>query len=484
MYQRQYPGPNKDVLEAQARVCTGPHQTRPLGVSAADSIQPEPILETILKSAKGKLSSDQAVSEAQMGAFFAAMTIRNHFPKETQWSKAEVTTFEKFRKELDACMPSDIKFIMRPDLGYQAANPQEEIVVKALERILRGEHLTSDETRSMGYAILNGQVKAALKGAALIGQRMNRETYDEVRGYLDSVFTPRQVLNVSVDSLTHFGEPYDGSTRYFRPTVFIAAVRAALGEASVLHGVDEMPPKIGITEEQILKTLGARTNLPLETAATLIEDSEVGFAYVSQREYSPGAYAIRELRMHIKKRPPWAATEKAQQLFSASGSNHMVVGYFHPGYEEPLLRLMWERGFQSGLVTKGEEGTSHYALRLGKPSVADRKAINYSQGFQRINGHKEGFALDINPEAFGFNYEKNPRLESVSPEAFAEAGVGALSGQKGHVYDRILLNTAIQNYLLGLCPDPHEAIEQTKEAIESGRAMARLRAYIAKSNTR
>jgi anthranilate phosphoribosyltransferase len=72
----------------------------------------------------------------------------------------------------------------------------------------------------------------------------------------------------------------------------------------------------------------------------------------------------------------------------------------------------------------------------------------------------------------------------VSPDAFAEAGVAALSGQKGHVYDRILLNTAIQNYLLGLCPDPHEAIEQTKEAIESGRAMARLRAYIAKSNIR
>ena len=483
MYERQYPGPNKDVLEAQARVCTGPHQTRPLGISASDSIQPGSILGTILKSVKGELSPDWMVSGAQMGAFFAAMTIRNQFPKETQWSAAEVTTFEKFRTELDSCMPSDIKFIMDPDLGYEVANPQEEIVVKALEKILRGEHLTSDETRSMGEAILNGQVKAALKGAALIGQRMNRETFDEVRGYLDSVFAPEQILNVSVNSLTHFGEPYDGSTRYFRPTVFIAAVRAALGEASVLHGVDEMPPKIGITEEQILKTLGARTNLQLEAAATLIEDPEVGFAYVSQREYSPGAYAIRELRMHIKKRPPWAATEKAQQLFSAS-SNHMVIGYYHPGYEEPLLQLMWERGFRSGLVTKGEEGTSHYALRLGKPSVADRKAINYTQGFQRMAGYREGFALDINPEAFGFYYKKNRRLESVSPDAFAEAGVAALSGQKGHVYDRILLNTAIQNYLLGLCPDPHEAIEQTKEAIDSGQAMARLRAYIAKSNIR
>ena len=311
-------------------------------------------------------------------------------------------------------MPSEIKFIMNPNLGYDAANPQEEIVVKSLEKILRAEHLTSVETRSMGEAILNGEVKAALKGAALIGQRMNRETYEEVRGYLDSVFAPEQVLKVSVDSLTHFGEPYDGSTRYFRPTVFIAAVRAALGEASVLHGVDEMPPKFGVTEEQILKTLGARTNLPLETAATLIEDSTVGFAYVSQREYSPGAYAIRELRMHIKKRPPWAATEKAQQLFSA-GSNHMVIGYYHPGYEKPLLKLMWERGFQSGLVAKGEEGTSHYALRLGKPSVADRKAINYSQGFQRVNGRKVDIALDISPIAFGFPLRKKSAIGIGKP---------------------------------------------------------------------
>ena len=45
-------GPNADVLEAQARVCTGPHQTRPLGVKETDPIQPETILEIILKSAK------------------------------------------------------------------------------------------------------------------------------------------------------------------------------------------------------------------------------------------------------------------------------------------------------------------------------------------------------------------------------------------------------------------------------------------------
>ncbi|MBI1929063.1 hypothetical protein HYR99_33060 [Candidatus Poribacteria bacterium] len=481
MYKKQYPGPNEGVLEAQARVCTGPHQTRPLGAKVTDAIQPEMILQTILKSARGELPDDQMASEAQMGAFFVAMTIRKHFPEETRWSEAENAAFSKYKADLEQSMPPEIKFIIKPEVGYEATNPQEGIVVEALEKILRGGHLTYEETRRMGEAILNGRVKDALKGAALIGQRMNRETYDEIRGYLDAVFAPEQVLEVSVDSLTHFGEPYDGSTRYFKPTLFMAAVRAALGEASVLHGVDEMPPKSGITEEQVLHALGARTTLSLEEAATLIEDPEVGFAYVSQREFAPGAYSIRELRVHIKKRPPWAATEKAQQLFSAPGANYMVIGYFHIGYEEPLLQLIWERGFQAGLVVKGEEGTSHYALRLGNPSTAERQAVNYSQGFQRVNGQRKDFALDIDPAAFGFHHDKNPRLESVSPEAFAEAGMAALSGEKGHVYDRVVLNTAITDYLLGLCPDAHEAIERTKDAIDSGRALAHLKAYIAKS---
>ena len=482
MYKKQYPGPNAEVEEALARVCTGPHQTRPLGAKADDPIKPSVILETILRSVKGELSEDQAVSDAQMGAFFAGMTIRKGFPKKTQWSEAEIAAFDKYRPDLERLMPPEIRFIMQPELGYTDTKSAEAVVVKALEQILRGEHLSYDETRRMGRAILNGEMSGALKGAALIGQRMNLESYDEVRGYLDATFDPEQVREISVDSLTHFGQPFDGATRYFRPTLFIAAVRAALGESSVLHGVDEMPPKSGITEEQVLSVLGARTDLSLDEAAGLIENPEVGFAYVSQREYAPGAYDVRELRVHIKKRPPWAATEKAQQLFTASDANYMVIGYYHPGYETPLLQLIWERGFQAGLVVKGEEGTSHYALRLGNPSTEERQAINYSQGFRRVGGRREDFSLDIDPSEFGFDYEKNPRIETISPEAFASAGMEALSGQKGQIYDRLVLNTAMTDYLLGFCSDPHEAIERTKEAIGSGRALTHLKRYIAKSN--
>ena len=160
----------------------------------------------------------------------------------------------------------------------------------------------------------------------------------------------------------------------------------------------------------------------------------------------------------------------------------MVLGYYHIGYEKPLLQLAWERGFDAAVAVKGEEGTSHYALRLGKPSTHDRMAINYSQGFCRVNGTREDFAMDIDPEIYGFNYARSPRPEVVSAQAFAEAGVAALSGEKGHIYDRILLNTAMVDYLLGICPEPEEALTRAESVMDDGSALKHLRAYIAVSN--
>lgn len=131
-------------------------------------------------------------------------------------------------------MPAEVGFLMYPERGCRAATPQEEMVVKALEKILAGQHLSYEETRRIGVAILHGQVRDALKAATLIGQRMNRETYDEICGCLDAALRPEEVLPVAVGSLAHLGQAFDGSTRYFRPTLFVAAVRAALSQASVL----------------------------------------------------------------------------------------------------------------------------------------------------------------------------------------------------------------------------------------------------------
>lgn len=474
-----YLGPNEEVLEAQARVCTGPHQSRPLGKKEGDP-DPGRILELIFASLKGTLPRAAQVSPAQMGAFFAAMSIRRTFGAQTGWSAAEVAAFERYGSAL-AQMPDDLRFLLGLAPDFVGCGAGEARVVAVLRSMLQGGHLRYEEVRGALDAMLAGEVLPSLMAAFLIGQRMNIEDEEEIRAHLDAVLPSEQVFALQVEALTHFGQPFDGAARFFRPTLFVAAVRASLGRATVLHGVAEMPPKRGVTEEGVLAALGARVDLSLATAARCIENPAIGFAYVSQREYAPRAYALRHLRAHIAKRPPWATTEKAQQVFTGAAWNGMVAGFYHIGYEDKLLRLMQGRGLDAGLAIKGEEGSSHYGLRLGKPSDARRKAINYTQGFRRVGGRLEPVAADVNPREYGFFYEQSPRPAAVSARAFAALGVAALKGEPGPVYDRIVLNAGLIDYYLGLSASAEEGLAEAREVLDSGRALARLERYISQS---
>ncbi|KAL1365521.1 hypothetical protein HN51_013544 [Arachis hypogaea] len=499
------PKPNQTVLEAQARVCTGPTQTRPL-----DEEQAFRVFDTILRSARGELKDEDEVSKAQLGAFFAGMTIRaNAFPEATQWSEGETRAMKTFWPLLVRALPSDVIFVADPEgsmmgLGssigpqYVGNGTSEMRLVGALREVLAGGHLGFEEVQGVLKEVLPFQegdgkppqgVSEALLSAFLIGQRMNRETDRELKAYclaFDDEYGPAPIADVR--SLTHYGEPYDGNTRFFRSTLFVAAVRSCYGESCLLHGVDWMSPKGGVTEEQMLKYMGANISLSPSKAKKLLEDDEVGFAYVSQRDARPSLYSLVRIREHIKKRPPLATTEKVQQYVKASGKEAMVAGFYHEGYEEPLLMLMKRRGIHSGLVVKGEEGALSMTTRLRSVNVSKGLPVNYCSGFRSLNipstsepggVTRQGFHLEINAKDYGFQPTDTPRTDrSVSKNI--ELGLEALRGEKGPAYDRIVLNAGMVDHLLGAdgAEDVSVSLDRAREAIDSGNALKRLLNYI------
>ena len=102
--------PNSLVLDAQSRVCTGPHQTRPL--VSGDGPDPAAVLDTIIASAAG-LCPDPA-SPAQIGSFLAAMTIRRGFPESTRWSEDEQQAVTH-REDALATLPAPFGFLFNAD---------------------------------------------------------------------------------------------------------------------------------------------------------------------------------------------------------------------------------------------------------------------------------------------------------------------------------------------------------------------------------
>ena len=86
--------------------------------------------------------------------------------------------------------------------------------------------------------------------------------------------------------------------------------------------------------------------------------------------------------------------------------------------------------------------------------------------------------MDVNPREFGFDYESSPRFQPMDAASVAAAGMAALSGEKGHVYDRIVLNAGLIDYWLGFFEDPQQAVAAAREAVDGGGALACLRNYV------
>ncbi|KAL5724929.1 hypothetical protein ACHQM5_008131 [Ranunculus cassubicifolius] len=494
----QIPKPNQIVLDAQARVCTGPTQTKPLNEEQARKV-----LDTILKSVRGELKDEEVVSRAQLGAFFAGMTIRaNSFPEATQWSEGERSAMNSLWPSLVQALPPDVLFIADPEgliMGEGTVGPNyigngttEMRLVSGLREVLQGGHLGYEHVQSILRDMLPleegspGGVSESLLSAFLIGQRMNRETDGELEAYcraFDDELGPPPVADVR--SLTHYGEPYDGNTRYFRSTLFVAAVRACYGESCLLHGVDWMPPKAGITEEQMLKVMGANTRLSTMQAKKLLEDEDVGFAYLSLREACPSLFSLITLRDHIKKRPPLATTEKVQQFIRASGREAIVAGFYHEGYEDPLLMLMRRRGVHSGLVIKGEEGALSMTTRERSLIASKGVPVNYCSGFHASNcSSGENFRFEVNAKYYGFEPTDTPRTDRSIAKNI-KLGLEALQGEKGAAYDRIVLNAGMVDHLLGCdgAEDIQMALDRAREAVDSGKALNKIMNYINLSHT-
>ncbi|CAI5531866.1 unnamed protein product [Closterium sp. Naga37s-1] len=793
-------GPNQVVLEAQARVCTGPTQTRPLGEEEMRRVLEQILLSGVpsagVLSAKGELPPSERVSRAQMGAFFAGMTVRsNRFPPATQWSEGERRALVDMWPALRYHLPRDVLFLADPQVGsglvkeygekpsgttspgtssslptlreptqslaqgpifnnvlpvgptffghgseqeaqgsifndalpvgptfnghgseqeaqvvgwgdvqwcagsiFNDALPvgptfnghgseQEAQVVGDLRDILFGVHLgfqVRSQVESQNLLPMRGGreeraegVSDALVAAYLIAVRMNRETDRELKafclafdqtdrelkafclafdqvgwwdasscmgdmGWLSDALVAAYLIAVRmnretdrdlkvfclafdqltllphdpsflspfalpprlsschqemgpapiarVPSLTHYGDPYDGSTRYFRPTLFVAAVRASCGEACLLHGVDAFPPKLGATEEAMLSLLGANTSLSPSQAAAILEDPQVHMAYLSLKDCStlphgppqeatvvPDSPLFPDPQVHmaylslkdcstLPHGPPQEATVvpdtplfpvlpvsavhvharrtlkstwhisasrtallslmlligirargnglvvkgeegslapllTASTRFSccfctlpfiqhqasgreamvagfyhegyeepllmlmrrqpveaglvASGREAMVAGFYHEGYEEPLLMLMRRQPVEAGLVVKGEEGSLALMTRRPAPDAPKKgRPVNYCAGFRPGNngsgwaGRGEGRGAGRGAEG-GEESESGGEEDGFYRETFSMEADAVAAGMQETLTPRID-RSAQKNLDLGL----------------------------------
>ncbi len=188
--------------------------------------------------------------------------------------------------------------------------------------------------------------------------RLKRETPIENKAALDYYTTHSHQWHCDLDHVLYLSNPFDGMKRHMPFSIFIAPLLASIGIPTVLHGVQRIGPKYGLTTHDILAEAGHNPLKSGETIKTQLENPDIGWGYIDQSISFPNAFKLKTLRQNMVKRPFLATIEKLNPIFKAK-VNTIVTGYTHPPYKEKSISLCHHNNmYDNSIIIRGVEGSS------------------------------------------------------------------------------------------------------------------------------
>ena len=323
-----------------------------------------------------------------------------------------------------------------------------------IQRIATGPEYSKDisqqEARQGLRLILENQVHPVQAAVFLIALRMKRETDDENKGMLEALQEATRTITAAVDEVVDVAEPYDGYRRAMPVSPFLPALLAACGVPTIVHGVETLGPKYGLTLHKVLRAAGQRVDLEPEAAAARLATPHIGWAYVDQAAFCPPLHALMELRTLIVKRPALSTLETVIGPVRGRQKTHLVTGYVHKPYPRIYAMLARHAGFASALIVRGTEGGILPSLRQAAPCFAyhDRGEEHTFEAQPLAFGITQAVRAVPLPAALlqeSHSEEDLPLTADIAAMAHATAAAGleALQGQAGPMRDGLIYAAAL-----------------------------------------
>ena len=145
-----------------------------------------------------------------------------------------------------------------------------------------------------------------------------------------------------------------------------------------------------------------------------------------------------------------------------------LLGVYDESLVEPLAQVMMKLGVKSGMVVYGQD-------RLDEISISAKTTC-----CEIRNGVTRSYIID--PEEYGFSLASKEDMEGGDPATNAQITMEILEGKKGPKTDAVLLNAGAAIYIANDSLTLKEAIEQAREVVDSGKALAKLKEFIEATN--
>jgi anthranilate phosphoribosyltransferase len=321
------------------------------------------------------------------------------------------------------------------------------MIKEAIAKMARGKDLTEGEAQMAMDEILSGRSGDAQIGSFLTALRMKGETVEEIAGAakamrarINKIQIGNQLVNIDRDEINideetivdTCGTGGDG-TNTFNVSTATALVVAGAGVKVAKHGQKAISNHCGSAD--VLQALGLKLDINHASVERCIREVGIGFLYAPHFfggiRYPFGPRREIGIRTIFNLLGP---------LTNPAGAKVQVMGVHKPELTTKMAMVLKKLGSREAFVVCGEGTLDEISIWLERANLQDIKG-----------GNAEGNAQIIRD---------------------------ILAGNRGPKRDMVLLNASAAFVAAGLDQRFSEGIKRGKDAIDSGRAEAKLKALI------
>jgi anthranilate phosphoribosyltransferase len=336
-----------------------------------------------------------------------------------------------------------------------------------VEKLEAGADLNGGDIAIGVTLLLSDQVDDQAKAEFLSALHKKGETAEEIAGFVellmeravDPMIDPKELGGPMIDVC---GTGGDG-LNFFNVSTTIMFILAAGGATVVKHGNRSVTSACGSAD--VLEELGIPLQLPPEELRENLKRHGLGFIFA--RQYHPAFRALAKMRERL-------ARQKTRTIFSLLGPllnparpGRQLIGVYAPRlttvFAEVLRRLGRDRAWIVHGLAEETNGMDDISI-CGATTIAELD-----------HGKINSAVLDT--QWLGLGRSPIDDLRGGNAKENAAILEGILSGEiKGPKREMAVANAAAGFVVAELSGDMNEGIARAREQIDSGRALAKLRA--------
>jgi anthranilate phosphoribosyltransferase len=335
------------------------------------------------------------------------------------------------------------------------------MIDKAIRKVIDGQHLERAEMAEVFGEVMDGRASDVQKSALLVALRMKGETAEEITGAAMAMRERVTPLTVDGDRIVDTcGTGGDGRGTFNVSTV-AAIVAAGAGASVAKHGNRAVSSACGSAD--VLKELGVHIDLDAPRMSEVLRRTGISFLFAPRLH--PAMGAVVGVRRELGVRTMFNVLGP---LTNPAFAKRQILGVYADHLVDVLAEVLLALGAVHAMVVHSRDG-------LDEISVSAPTRV-----CEVIDGEVRRY--EVTPSDFGIEVHDIDDIAGGDAAANARIARVILGGESGARADIVAVNAGAALYVSGAVASVREGVAVAREAIASGKALAKLEELIRVTN--